>query len=158
MNTKWVAIDPGTHASGVAWFQGKKLIKTFVYSSNERNNRARMTDILIDLQCEFHCCPDHVVCEAPTLRGKANNSMQKLLGAIEWMVDPTIPLYYIHPMTMKKRMGSGRLDKLGVAEAARDLLTSKKEKAIMQELIENQEWDASDAVAVGLAWMQGEEK
>ncbi len=82
------------------------------------------------------------------MQGKANISMQRVLGGLEFIMTPMMS--YIHPMTLKSQLGSGSLDKLEVALAAGELLKTDKEKDILADLIAKEEFDATDAIAIGV--------
>ncbi len=154
---KLLAIDPGSHKIGVALFEDNKLIWAKTVATGLKDRYQRTRDILTKLMTTLETADPFVdvnrdnydiVCEEPTMQGKANISMQRVLGGLEFLMTPTMS--YIHPMTLKANLGSGTLDKLEIALAAGELLTTDREKDILAELIAKEEFDATDAVAIGV--------
>lgn len=159
-----IAIDPATKKLGLAYFQDGKLVETKTISSGGRDRQGRQQEILtliIEWFNEKNFNRKHrleIACEEPTLRGKSNNAMQRILGGLECLftviTSPPIYFNYIHPMTLKARMGHGSLDKLEIAMAAGKLLETEEEKEIMAKLITEERWDEADAAAVGLCHLR----
>lgn len=152
--TKLVAIDPGSKKLGVAVFDHKarKLITVFSLTSKYEAYSNRLKQLcealkqqLIDLDAS-----EVVVCEDPLLRGYANNIMQRLIGGLEASLSPVFN--FVHPMTVKKVLGKGTLEKDKVAKAALKLLKTDGERRIMQSFIDAKDYDATDAVAIGLTY------
>lgn len=153
-----LAIDPATKKLGAAYFHHGDLLCSTTIISIGRDRQGRQQEIITNLLAWIvKNVPEtndqvQVVCEEPMLRGKANNSMQRILGALEWAFVPT-GMEYVAPKTVKKIMGSGNLDKLEVALAAGKRVKNKKAKNLVADMIEREAWDESDAVAIGLTWM-----
>lgn len=158
-----LAIDPASYKLGIALFENGALIGATTLNA-VGSDRLRRMSYMIDRLAEtlnFYR-PDVVVVEDPLLRGKGNGIMERLKGIIEatteimvgWPNDRQIAdfMFYIPPTTVKKYMGAGTLDKLEVAMAAGDMLHSEEEKEMIADLIEKEEWDATDAVAIGLSY------
>lgn len=157
-----VAIDPGTNAIGVALFKGTRLIEARTISaSGQRYLRTKtiiknlMAYLTENVPEEFNWEVEGltVVCEEPLLRGKSNTAMQRLLGQLEFLFQAQI--HYFAPTQVKKAMGAGTLDKFEVALAAGAMLETDEEQIIMADLIIKEEWDATDAVAIGLTYLRG---
>lgn len=150
-----LAIDPGSYKTGLAMFVNTELTNTStieVKITDPKYRRMTMIQRLDDYMMFNR--PNIVICEEPYLRGPANNGMQRLLGCIEWLNFGFAPLTFIHPMTVKKKMGAGTLDKLEVALAAGKLLKTDQEKEIMARAIAREAWDETDAVAIGLTFLR----
>lgn len=156
------AIDPGTYSCGIAMFANNQLVNTSVVVSKSASRQARLEEITSQVQRKFLEFTDSVeesvsddyftvVCEEPLLRGKSNNSMQRLLGAFEHMF---AAVQYIAPTTVKKFMGHGTLDKLEVALSAGEMLKEDSEKEILAQAVSQEQWDATDAVAIGLCYIK----
>lgn len=156
------AIDPGTYSCGTAFFMDGTLVDVYTVKSKGKERQGRLQEIVDGVVRQRDLCiekiPDneidhHIsfICEEPLLRGKSNNVMQRLLGALEYQ-HPC--LHYISPSTVKRLMGHGDLDKLQVALAAGELLTTDEEREKMAQLVANEDWDATDAVAIGLCYIR----
>lgn len=160
-NTKLLAIDPGTNKLGLAVFHDEKLIATKTIKTKEVERYKRTQDIFTNLivYLNMHYSELRIdnnrtdytfVCEEPAMQGKANTVMQRLLGGLEAMI--AAQPNYIHPMTLKSRLGSGKLEKIEVAKAALKLLKTTEEKLKVKQLINEERFDETDAVALGLAF------
>lgn len=155
---KLLAIDPGSNHIGVALFENNQLVWARTVSTKLKDRYDRTKDILTNLMTALETANPlvdvnrdnfSIICEEPTMRGKANISMQRVLGGLEFLMTPKMS--YIHPMTLKANLGSGSLDKLEVALAAGELLFTDTEKDILADLIAKEEFDATDAVAIGIS-------
>jgi len=144
------SIDPGSNNCGLAYFSPNgTLLWTKTLTTNKKSPFNRRLDIAYQLDAALERMT--TVCEEPLLLGRNNNGMQRLLGMLEFL-DPKI--HFIHPMTVKKTMGSGTLDKLEVALAAGERLKTEEEKELMADIIAREAWDESDAVAIGLTYLE----
>lgn len=146
-----LAIDPGSNKCGLAFFNESGLYYTHTILTKEKDPMKRRYDILTTLG-KYITVSEKTVSEAPVLMGMNNNGMQRFLGVIEFLSKAGAD--FIHPMTVKKAMGSGTLDKLEVALAAGEKLKTEKEKELMASIIEREAWDESDAVAIGLTYLE----
>ena len=150
MTETLLAIDPGSNSMGVALFEAGRLVAATSLKSDKISPLERRLDMahkikdVVDISHKF-------TSEEPLLLGRNNNGMQRLLGYIELITEGKVEM--IHPMTLKKIMGSGSSDKLDMALAAGDMLTDT-EQEIMAKLIANEDFDATDAVCVGLAYLK----
>lgn len=153
--TRLIAIDPGSKSLGIAVFDHKsrKLIEAYSLKSSYEaySNRIKQLCRALKLQIIKLDQTEVVVCEDPLLRGYANNVMQRLIGALEASLEPVFN--FIHPMTVKKALGSGTLDKDKVAKKALKLLKTDEEKALLNAAITRKDYDATDAVAIGLTYL-----
>jgi len=148
--SKVVAIDPGSNKCGLAYFEADKLVSTDTVTSNETTPLLRRLDIAWQLE-ELLKTSDKVICEEPLLLGRNNNGMQRLLGYIEFLTaESGIPLTFVHPMTLKKFMGSGSSDKLEMALSAGRMVESDSEQEILADAIGREAYDETDAVCIGL--------
>jgi Holliday junction resolvasome RuvABC endonuclease subunit len=142
-----LAIDPASNKCGIARFNNGVLIETRTLISNAKTPLFRRLDIAFQL-APFIVDADAVVSEEPFLKGKNNNGMQRLLGMIEKVTNGHV--YFYHPLTVKKSLGSGSLDKLEVALASGEKLQFQHEQEILAEAIRREAFDETDAVAIGL--------
>jgi len=159
MSRYLIAIDPSTKAVGYAiylQYRENTLVAAGNCSSSKRDRVARTIEITEKFKdvLNYHN-PEVAVFEDPMLRGKANSSMQRIIGALELtLFNAGIApdnLYYYNPGTVKKQVaGDGRADKFEVALSSGDLLKTDKEKELLAKLIDEEDFDGCDAVAVGL--------
>jgi Holliday junction resolvasome RuvABC endonuclease subunit len=149
MTNDILAIDPASNKTGIAIFSDGELqfTSTFVATADTPLKRRIQTAVYLNQLFDQYGL---TVCEEPLLLGRNNNGMQRLLGMIE-LGDPNV--VFIHPMTIKKAMGSGTLDKLSVAIAAGEKLQTEKEKEIIADAVNREAWDETDAVAIGLTYL-----
>lgn len=158
-----LAIDPASYKLGIALFDDRRLFAAATLEATGSNRLGRMSTMIDRLGHVLNFYrPDTVVIEDPLLRGRGNSIMERLKGIIEasteiligWPKEQSIEniIYYIHPTTVKKYMGSGSLDKLEVALAAGEMLESADEKELIADLITKEEFDATDAIAIGLSY------
>lgn len=161
-----LAIDPGTHALGVALFKDGLLVDTRTFQAVGSNRLARIKHLL-DLLVEYiyHRKPTTVVIEDPLLRGKSSGTMERLKGTIEaacqivngWIhenFDISHNLHYIAPTTVKKYMGHGDMDKARMAAIALNSAKDEMERALIGERLVAKDWDSTDAVCVGLCYLK----
>lgn len=144
---------------GVALFIDTTLKRTWCLSSNQNSpdRRHRLSNMLNSLHSiinDDNYNPKFIVCENPLLRGKANNTMQRLLGAIESTVSEDISIKFIHPKTVKKAVLKGDAEKDELADAVLKALRTPKEKQLTTRLIKQKSWDETDAIAIGLAYLR----
>lgn len=152
-----LALDPSTKQTGYALFVSGRLTEAGSFKTNPDLSRtARQYDIANKL-CNFMGSRDlfgnedvSITSEEPMVQGRNGLALHKLLGALEYASNKEF--YYIHPSTVKKQMGSGKLDKLEVALAAGELLKSPEEQEIVASFISEEDFDATDAVAIGLCF------
>lgn len=155
-----VAIDPGLYSSGVAFFKDGALVEAYTVTSNAKlkskvDVRRNLTDSIRGMT-SHHCAMWPIALEEPFLRGMSNNSMQRTLGAIENEFKGHA-IHYIHPMRVKSLIRAKTVSKKSVAKAAIKLLKTFDEQRMVRDLMKTQEWDATDAVAIGLVHLQTEE-
>lgn len=151
-----LAIDPGSNKCGVARFTDGWLTLTETLVSTKKTPVERRLDIAEQLE-KWVGNVDVVVCEEPFLQGQNNNGMQRLLGTIEFLAQKYyVPIHFIHPMSVKKAMGRGSLDKEEVKTAANKLLTDADIQMfgtnLYEELFLSQRYDETDAIAIGLTY------
>ena len=160
---KLLAIDPGSKFLGIALFKDGILQGASTLAITEGERLVRVSCIIDKLAETMNFFkPDIVAIEDPFFRGKNQSLFERMKGAIEatteiilgWPNDRHIKdmIYYIPPTTVKKYMGSGSLGKLEVALGAGDLVHTSEEKEIIAGLIDREEFDATDAIAVGLSY------
>lgn len=161
-----LAIDPSSSSCGYALFDTNGHLKDAgsvkAHKSSGAEKRFEIVSMLeyILKGLDFEA----LACEEPKLGGRwqtaSQTGMDKLLGQIEYMFLSTISvnnpeIYYVHPMTLKAQIGgSGKASKLDVALGAGELLDTEEEKEILARLIEEEDFDATDAIAVGLTYIR----
>jgi len=152
---KLVAIDPGTKKVGLASFHDKTLYYLRTATSKNSDRLQRCLDILWFLEEEIKTA-DMVVIEEPKMMGKYQFMMDRFIGMIEYLcVEDNIPIYYIHPMTVKSYMKVKKMgDKKELAKKAIKKLKKPRERSLMRRHTAAEDWDATDAVAVGLTWLK----
>lgn len=146
---KVVGIDPGSHECGLSFFEEGKLKSTLTVFSDQQDPLLRRYEISESLGRHLESS-DLIICEQPFLRGPANQTMQRLLGMIEFISKARIK--FIAPMSVKAFTGNGKNDKLEVAKGACQFI-SDLELPLMEDLIQHERWNQTDAVAVVLAWV-----
>lgn len=155
------ALDPSTTRTGWALFHDTVLVKAGSVAADRDQDRwsrqshilTSLMDIMIEVGVDWNRTSGYtVVSEEPMVQGRNGLALHKLLGAFEGIFN--IPIDYIHPSTVKKVMGSGKLDKFEVALAAGRLVKTDKEQEIIASLISEEDFDATDAIAIGLCWME----
>lgn len=151
-----LAIDPGSNTFGWAVYKNNELVDAGSYSTMKSNRFEKMFDMVSQIaDLIFLHEPEVIVSEEPLLQGKSNTSMQRLLGWTECLayhLNEYI-IQYIAPMSVKAHFGSGRFEKNELAKAVQRQLNKSQ---IFDNLILSQNWDATDAVAVGLMYIQKE--
>jgi Holliday junction resolvasome RuvABC endonuclease subunit len=162
-----IAIDPSTTSLGVALFTSGKLKQARTFRGlpkNERSKRQRqVTRQLLKWLEEMSLVPVDqpemfdVACEDPMLQGRANQAMQRVIGALEEAIGT--PFFFIHPMTVKRVLKHGSADKPAVLKACQERLAHDPKAVELLEWIKDEKaYDESDAVAVGLAYFQLKEE
>ena len=161
---KLLAIDPASYKLGLALFEDGVLLGAQTVEAAANLDRLARMSYMIDKVAEVmtYFRPETIVIEDPFLKGKGNPIMERLKGCMEattqiilgWPTERSITdmIHYIAPTTVKKYMGSGSLDKLEVATAAFSFIHTEDGKELLAELIESKEWDATDAIAIGLSY------
>lgn len=146
-----LAIDPGSNSTGLAFFEDGELKGSLTLSYQEEKDRLKKR--LLILRSIKILLPHYsdVACEAPFLQGVANQSMQRFLGVIEFFTWGKVSFF--HPMTVKKAMGSGKMEKIDMAKAAIKRV-SKKEGELIEAAIQEKAFDETDAVCVGLTYLK----
>lgn len=152
-----LAVDPGTKTCSIAWFIDGTLAETITIKSDNQERWIRQYEIITALQGYLRRA-DQVVSENPMMQGIAAQSMHKFLGALEYARGNEV--HWVHPMTVRKAIaGSGKADKLEMAIAAGAMLKTEAEQDILAQLVADEDFDATDAISIGLYWLgkQGEE-
>ena len=165
MSNVLLALDPSTNCTGWAVFHDSVLVESGSLPANTKDDRwARQKTILdklslmLDSELDIYKVDVNesagytVVSEEPMIQGRNGLAIHKFLGALERVF--SVPINYIHPSTVKKVMGSGKLDKLEVALAAGRLLKTSEEQDKIAELISEEDFDATDAIAIGLCFIE----
>lgn len=144
---KLLAIDPASSKCGIArFFEGKFTWSTTLHSGCDLP-LARRLDIASQL-LPFIVISDIVYAEEPFLLGKANTGMQRLLGMLERLTTGSVQ--FLHPMSVKKHFSPFSTSKLDLALAIGERLETEEEREMLADLIAEEKWDETDAVAIGL--------
>lgn len=146
-----LAIDPASYKTGLAWFERGKLVRTQTITSKAKTPLDRRLDIAEQIGKQM-ILVDEVASEEPNLQGRNNNGMNRLLGVIEFLSAGNV--HFVHPQTMKKFYQAGQ-EKLDVALAAGELLETEEEKEVLADAIAREDFDSTDAVAIGLMFLKG---
>ncbi len=151
-----IAIDPGTNKTGIAYFQDGVLkactsltATDAVPLSYKRAALARRVSNVITMIVQDSRSYE-VVSEEPFLRGPANTSMSRFLGMLELIFGGKIN--YIHPSTVKAFFKTK--EKIDVAIAAGAYLKTPEEQNRLARAIADEEFEATDAGALGIAFME----
>lgn len=160
-----LAIDPASSSMGYALFNDEGILieaGTLEAGGTGAHRRLDMAGQLGDIldRAPKDGYIKTIAMEEPKLSGryqsKSQSSMDKLLGHIEFVCLTSgfdaydREIYYYHPMTVKSFCGHGSKDKLEVAMFCGEWVETEREKELIAKLIDNEEWDATDAIAVGL--------
>jgi Holliday junction resolvasome RuvABC endonuclease subunit len=106
---------------------------------------------------EVACCmaaTDMVFIESFFINGRGNNRLQQVIGALKAGVPDKIDVLEDVPNTTMKKVvgGHGRAEKDVVAAGLLGYFATNREScALIQEWIDNKEWDLTDALAIGVA-------
>ena len=162
------SIDPGTGASSptaIAAFD--PMTKQISFTRNLWTEMKGQHHVLHDLTSQMRAwyrklralrkTPIMVVSETFVMRGKGGETLQRLIGAYE----SACPLDYwwrtVYNTAVKKHVsGNGDGDKLYVALGVKYFfMENEASKKYVEELIMDEEWDRTDALAIGIAgWIQ----
>ena len=169
MEVRLLAIDPGTKALGMAFFDDGVLFAADTLEVMTGDRLERMEVILDRFAHVLQLYrPDRVVLEDPLLRGAGNATMERLKGSLEaccqiWLnwgssVNPPPfalhrDLYYLGPTAVKRHMGDGDLSKQQMAAVALELAKTAAERTVIQDCIDEGKWDSTDAICIGLAFL-----
>lgn len=156
-----MGVDPGSNTSPTvaALIDDTKIIsiKSILVPKDiiKGGLRFRIKHICNELSWMFtfsDSSPSFVGIETSQYLGKANVSLNRLIGTITYIIPSNIHVLEVNPMTLKKAItGSGKADKIEVAQALIDKwFTDKKSQNILKEIIKNEEFDKSDAIAVAV--------
>lgn len=158
-----LSLDPSTNCTGWAVFHNSNLVDAGSIKADSKQHRwarqamilDKIVKLLEDRFQEFDIDVNSVgytiASEEPMVQGKNGLALHKFLGALEGLFK--VPLNYIHPSTVKKLMGSGKLDKLEVALSVGTYLESVREQDLLANLITKEDFDATDAIAIGLCYL-----
>lgn len=161
-----LAIDPGTNAMGIAIFKNDLLVEAGTIHGKGKDRLTRIENMLDRLaEVMYFRKPDILAVEDPLLKGKANAAIERIKGSIEALAQVIInwnfgtftlhrDLYYYGPTHVKRGMGHGDLDKPEMAKAALELARDAMEMEIIGRLIDAQDWDATDAICIGLVHLK----
>lgn len=146
-----LAIDPGSIKCGFARFsKDGKLLDCGHSVASAKNRWERQLQILTPMEHNLRTA-EIVISEEPMMQGKAAQAMHKFLGAMEFARKAEIE--WVHPMTVRKAIaGSGKADKIEMALAAGAMMELESDQDLIAELIAKEEFDVTDAIAVGLYW------
>lgn len=166
-----LAIDPASSSLGYALFHYEdslELIEAGSLKASKKDPSERRFQMVTNLIEKIEETPHVVSCEEPKLGGRfqtaSQTGMDKLLGQIEYAfkirTHGGVTLCYYHPMTIKAQVGgSGKATKLEVALGAGQMLLELGDirgQEMVAELVDDEDYDGTDAVAVGLTWYKKE--
>lgn len=167
---KLLAIDPGTKSMGLALYEDGILLEAGSIKPTGRADRLARIENLIDRFAEYLYFrkPEMLIVEDPLLKGVSNAAMERLKGSIEatsqivcgWMNENYTlhkDLIYLAPTFVKKHMGHGHMEKDEMAAVAKKWAVNPTEKEIVEEMIQQGDFDATDAICIGLAFLNRKE-
>lgn len=159
-------IDPTSGADsrlGMAAFNAKTLEIVVVDSAaphvkNKKDLRRRIQDLVESLVWFLNAASisnsiNEIYMEKTVMRGKGGQSLERATGAFMAATPRSAKFDFVHNTTVKKIVGgSGKSEKHQVALGLLQYF-GKNESSCdkIQELIETQEWDAIDALAIAVA-------
>lgn len=157
-NIKILGIDPGTKSSptGIAIIEDiSKDVSTSCHVCifhAELISIPQLPDFInrkiiaqqVAIIAEYYKA-DIIICEEPFLQGKANKTMLKFLGVLEASL--TQDIEYIAPKSVKKKFGSGKLEKEELANKLQKYI----DKRLIKNLTRKNKYDILDAIAIALS-------
>ena len=148
---KYIGIDPG-NKSAVALMEDNHIVGVHSINVSPAKHKAHKLrsyfNFIFTLFCTFR--PEIIYYEEPYIpRVQAAKSINKKLGIIELAGEIVkIATHPLNPSTVKKVVtGNGRAEK---DELADKLLTIVDNPDVIQDLIDNNKWDETDAVAIAI--------
>lgn len=167
---KLLAVDPGTKSMGIALYEDGVLVEAGSIKPTGRADRLARIENLIDVFAEYLYFrkPEMLIVEDPLLKGVSNAAMERLKGSIEatsqivcgWMNENYSlhkDLIYLAPTFVKKHMGHGQMEKEDMAKIAAAWAVTHHEREVILEKIAENDMDATDAICIGLAFLNRKE-
>lgn len=150
----YIGIDPGTTSCGVAVIHPRGII-TETIKYDDKTSVKRIFNIVDDFEFYyneyFQADNAFVYCEEPYLPGKGNKTMNRFLGALEYMLfSYHVKVRYVSPKEIKAALGNGSWTKQQVAKAICEHPRLKNHANIIRNKIKEQAWDETDALAIAL--------
>jgi len=149
-------IDPGTKtsATGVSIYKDGVLLEVrgFGPPPPKLDLIERISWLMSSIIAYIiHWRVEKACIEESVYRGKANHALQRFLGILEYMLRCNgTKIQTVNPSTLKLYYGKGNLDKEEIARRMiADKLFTPAERDILQTVINNEEWDLTDAIAIG---------
>lgn len=157
-----IGIDPGS-TSGIAIFDTdtREIVMAEIYQAIQKDYDKKIK-WLSDGFAETFEPPDGVVAdliciETFVMRGKGGQQLQKLIGGYVARVPEPTPIAHVYNTTVKRLVGGkGNNDKEQVANGVLKFFESNREsKRKLLKIIGKEQWDLTDAFAIGIAgWME----
>lgn len=158
-----IAIDPGTGRTSPTGFVAfdpdlRMILHHQRVTSTHKDTRHRIKDIFEQVSTAISAIdPDleaNVFCESFVMRGKGGETLARLTGAFMVAVPYEISFEFVQNTTVKRIVGgSGKADKAAVAKGVYLWFENAplETRAKIEQLIEDEEWDVLDALAIGIA-------
>lgn len=149
---KIIGIDPGSNCMGVAIWQGDHLLYTMAFEAESKDDWRRRNKFMVDRFVKLLKSQNDVdvMCiEEGVYRGHANHILQRLLGALEYMIPEHVELITVNQSSLKKFAGGGGSNKEQVARWLYDRMAHDENKEMLDCLIKHEKWDQTDAALVG---------
>ena len=150
----YIGIDPGINKCGIAFITKTHIATETIENPKDINFVCKVNTILRHMEEQLQnwfFADFEIYCEDPYLPGKAHDNMKKLIGIIEFYFQkPRSQVQLIHPMSLKKYFGSGKLDKKELAQKLVDRKGIKGYAKYIKKLIEQEKWDETDALALAV--------
>jgi Holliday junction resolvasome RuvABC endonuclease subunit len=155
-----MGVDPGTGASsytGVGVFDTntKEIYGVYILKTVEKTADKRIRECAeeFDRVLDNYLEQELVVClETTVMQGKGGQTYQKLVGAFVGRIPLHVEIRHVYNTSVKLTVGgTGKAAKEQVAAGVLKYFSSNKASAeLVQELIDNEDWDETDALAVGI--------
>jgi Holliday junction resolvasome RuvABC endonuclease subunit len=158
--SKILGVDPGLGTKspcGLALFtlEGTIIDFTKVWTDKNTPQQKRLNDIAL-ASWDLGKTSKLVCIESTVMRGRGGESLQRLVGAITSRF-PKHDVKHVQNTTVKRIVGgTGQADKAQVASGVLQWFKdkgNKKSVTIVNNLIESEDWDILDALAIGIAGM-----
>lgn len=155
---KIMAVDPGSTTGLVVFDTETKeidMVELHVAVHKDYDRKIKyLADALTDCISEYATGELSLICfETFVMQGVGGKQLQKLIGAYISRVPESVEIRHVFNTTVKKIVGGiGSADKEKVADGVLKYFSSNKEsKEEIQKRIYDEEWDITDAFAIGIA-------
>ena len=156
-----IGIDPGTGVSSPMGFaliepETKQILFTAEFWTKYKKLEHRIRDISEQFEAVLTGAVleegDAIFIEYFVMRGKGGETLQRMIGSIMGRTPYDLQLDHVQNTSVKLIVGgAGTADKVDVARGLRDYFNKEPARKFVQALINKEQWDQLDALAIGLA-------